>query len=94
MTLLAAFQVLLYRYSGQEDITVGAPVANRDQSGIEGVIGFFVNTLALRVDLSGQPSFKELLRRVREVCLDAYAHQAAPFEKVVEALNLRREHEP
>jgi Condensation domain/AMP-binding enzyme/TubC N-terminal docking domain len=91
MTLLAAFQVLLYRYSGQEDITVGAPVANRDQSGIEGVIGFFVNTLALRVDLSGQPSFKELLRRVREVCLDAYAHQAAPFEKVVEALNLRRE---
>ena len=91
MTLLAAFQVLLYRYSGQEDIIVGAPVANRDQSGIEGVIGFFVNTLALRVDLSDQPSFKELLRRVREVCLDAYAHQAAPFEKVVEALNLRRE---
>ena len=91
MTLLAAFQVLLYRYSGQEDIIVGAPVANRDQTGIEGVIGFFVNTLALRVDLSGQPSFKELLRRVREVCLDAYAHQAAPFEKVVEALNLRRE---
>ena len=91
MTLLAAFQVLLYRYSGQEDIIVGAPVANRDQSGIEGVIGFLVNTLALRVDLSGQPSFKELLRRVREVCLDAYAHQAAPFEKVVEALNLRRE---
>ncbi len=91
MTLFAAFQLLLYRYTGQEDIIVGAPVANREQSEIEGVIGFFVNTLALRVDLSGQPSFRELLQRAREVCLDAYAHQAVPFEKVVEALNPRRD---
>ena len=91
MTLLAAFQLLLYRHTGQEDIIVAAPVANREQRGIEGVIGFFVNTIALRVNLSGQPSFKELLRRAREVCLCAYAHQAAPFEKVVAALNPRRE---
>ncbi|HEY7221354.1 MAG TPA: amino acid adenylation domain-containing protein, partial [Candidatus Binatia bacterium] len=91
MTLLAAFQLLLHRYTGQEDIVVGTPVANREHRGFEDGIGIFVNTLALRVDLSGQPSFKELLHRVREVCLDAYAHQVAPFEKIVEALNPQRE---
>lgn len=91
MTLLAAFQLLLHRYTGQEDIIVGSPVANRERTEIEGVIGFFVNTLPLRTDLSGQPSFKELLGRAREVCLDAYAHQALPFEKSVEALNPRRD---
>ena len=91
MTLLAAFQLLLHRYSGQEDIVIGTPVANREHCAFEDVIGFFVNTLALRVDLSGRPSFKELLQRVREICLDAYAHPAAPFEKIVEALNPRRE---
>jgi hypothetical protein len=91
MTLLAAFHLLLHRYSGQEDIAVGSPVSNRDRSEIEGLIGFFVNTLVLRVDLTGAPSFKEFLARVREVCLDAYAHQEIPFEKLVEELNPRRE---
>ena len=75
MTLLAAFYVLLYRYSGQEDVVVGSPIANRNRTEIEGLIGFFVNTLILRVDLSGTPTFKELLLRVRDVCLAAYAHQ-------------------
>ena len=91
MTLLAAFQVLLHRYSGQEDIVVGTPVANRDRIEFENLIGLFVNTLALRANLSGAPSFKEALRRVREVCLDAYAHQKIPFEKVVEELHPQRE---
>ena len=91
MTLLAAFQLLLYRYSGQEDIVVGSPVANRDRSEIENLIGLFVNTLVLRTDLSGAPCFRELLRRVREVCLDAYTYQEIPFEKVVEELKPHRE---
>ena len=91
ITLLAAFQLLLYRYSGQEDIVVGSPVANRDRTTIENLIGFFVNTLVFRTDLSGAPSFRELLRRVREVCLDAYAYQEIPFEKVVEELKPHRE---
>ena len=69
MTLLAAFQVLLYRYSGQEDVVVGLPIANRNRTEIEGLIGFFVNTLVLRADLSEKPTFKELLQRVRNVCL-------------------------
>ena len=69
MTLLAAFQVLLYRYSGQEDVVVGSPIANRNRPELEGLIGFFVNTLVLRADLSGKPTFKELLQRVRDVCL-------------------------
>src|SRR4029453_7441506 len=67
MALLAAFQVLLYRYTGQEDVVVGSPVANRNRTEIEGLIGFFVNTLILRTDLSGTPTFKELLLRVRDV---------------------------
>ena len=91
MTLLAAFQVLLYRYSGQEDVVVGLPIANRNRTEIEGLIGFFVNTLVLRTDLSEKPTFKELLLRVRDVCLEAYAHQDLPFEKLVEELRPERD---
>jgi amino acid adenylation domain-containing protein/non-ribosomal peptide synthase protein (TIGR01720 family) len=91
MTLLAAFQVLLSRYSGQTDIVVGSPVANRNRSETEGLIGFFVNTLALRADLSGNPSFREALKRVRETCLDAYDHQDVPFEKLVDEVQVRRD---
>jgi amino acid adenylation domain-containing protein len=90
MTLLAAFQTLLYRYTQQEDITVGSPIANRNRSEIEGLIGFFVNSLVLRTDLSGNPTFLELLHRVREVALGAYAHQDLPFEKLVEELHPER----
>ncbi|HET8842872.1 MAG TPA: amino acid adenylation domain-containing protein, partial [Ktedonobacteraceae bacterium] len=91
MLLLAAFQVLLSRYSGQQDIAVGTPIANRSYQEIEGLIGFFVNTLVLRTDLSGDPSFVELLERVRTVALGAYAHQEVPFEQVVDALQLQRD---
>ena len=90
MTLLAAFQTLLYRYSKQEDIVVGSPIAGRNRAEIEGLIGFFLNTLVLRTDLSGNPSFRELLGRVRSVTLDAYSHQDLPFEKLVEELNPER----
>ncbi|HEU0253085.1 MAG TPA: amino acid adenylation domain-containing protein, partial [Pyrinomonadaceae bacterium] len=86
MTLLAAFNVLLYRHTGQTDIVVGTPIANRTRAEIEPLIGFFVNTLVLRTELNGNPSFSELLKRVREVCLGAYAHQDLPFEKLVELL--------
>jgi amino acid adenylation domain-containing protein len=86
MTLLAAFKVLLYRYTGQEDLTVGSPIANRHRQEIEPLIGFFVNTLAMRTDLSGNPTFRELLERVRETALGAYAHQDLPFEYLVEQL--------
>ena len=87
MTLLAAFATLLYRYTGQEDILVGSSIANRNSVETEGLIGCFVNTLVLRTDLSGNPSFRELLRRVRDVTLGAYAHQDLPFEKLVEVCN-------
>ncbi len=90
MTLLAAFQTLLYRYTHQEDIAVGSPIANRNRSEIEGIIGFFVNSLVLRSNLSGNPTFRELLGRVREVTLGAYSHQDLPFEKLVEELHPER----
>jgi amino acid adenylation domain-containing protein/FkbM family methyltransferase len=87
MTLLAAWQTLLAKYSNQEDIVVGTDIANRNRAETEGLIGFFVNQLVLRTNLSGNPRFNELLRRVREVTLGAYAHQDMPFEKLVEMLN-------
>jgi iturin family lipopeptide synthetase A len=90
MTLLAALDTLLYRYTGQVDILVGSPIANRNHSEIECLIGFFVNTLVLRTDISGNPSFGELLTRVREMTLAAYAHQDLPFELLVEALQPER----
>ncbi|SEL65288.1 non-ribosomal peptide synthase domain TIGR01720/amino acid adenylation domain-containing protein, partial [Nitrosovibrio tenuis] len=86
MTLLAAFGVLLSRYSGQTDLVIGTPIANRTRSELEGLIGFFVNTLALRLDLSGDPSFTALLERVRTVATEAYAHQDLPFEMLVAKL--------
>jgi amino acid adenylation domain-containing protein len=86
MVLLAAFQILLSRHSGQEDIVVGTPTAGRNHRSIEPLIGMFLNTLVLRTDLSGNPTFRELLARVREVCLGAYAHQEMPFEKLLEVL--------
>jgi amino acid adenylation domain-containing protein/non-ribosomal peptide synthase protein (TIGR01720 family) len=86
MTMLAAFQALLYRYTGQDDIAVGTPVANRNRPEVESLIGFFANSLVLRTDLSGNPRFRELLARVREVAIAAYAHQDLPFEKLVREL--------
>ena len=90
MTLLAGFQTLLWRYTAQEDIVVGSPIANRNRAEIEGLIGFFVNTLVLRTNLAGNPSFEELLKRVREVALGAYGHQDLPFELLVEQLKVER----
>ena len=91
MTLLAAFKTLLYRYTGQTDILVGSPIANRNLREIEALIGFFVNTLVLRSDLNGNPTFRELLRSVPEVALGAYAHQDVPIEKLVEELQPERD---
>ena len=91
MTLLAAFQVLLFRWTGQEDISVGTPIAGRNRQELEGLIGFFVNTLVLRTDLSGDPTVTELLPRVRKVALEAYAHQDVTFEKIVQALKPKRD---
>ncbi|EKE99927.1 MULTISPECIES: non-ribosomal peptide synthetase [unclassified Tolypothrix] len=90
MTLLAAFQTLLYRYTGQEDILIGSPIANRNRAEIEELIGFFVNTIVLRTNLLGKLSFRELLKQVREVTLGAYAHQDLPFEQLVEELQPER----
>jgi non-ribosomal peptide synthetase component F len=90
MLLLTAFKVLLMRYSSQEDIVVGTDIAGRRHREVEGLIGFFVNQLVLRTDLSGNPTFRELLQRVREVCLGAYSHQDLPFDKLVEELQPER----
>ncbi|MEU7876491.1 amino acid adenylation domain-containing protein, partial [Dactylosporangium sp. NPDC049140] len=91
MTVFAAFNVLLSRYAGQDDVVVGTPIANRNRAEVEGLIGFFVNTLVLRTDLSGDPTFAELVGRVRAGTLDAYAHQDVPFEHLVDALGVDRD---
>ncbi|MGH8772237.1 MAG: condensation domain-containing protein, partial [Burkholderiales bacterium] len=90
MILLTGFKLLLWRYNECEDIVIGSPVANRDRTEIEGLIGFFVNTVVLRTDLSGDPTFRELLARVREVSMGAYSHQQLPFEKLIEVLRPKR----
>jgi len=91
MVLLAGFQALLGRLSGQTDVVIGSPIANRDRGETEGMIGFFVNMLVLRADLGGEPSFAEHVAAVRETALAAYAHQALPFERIVEELDLERD---
>ncbi len=91
MTLLAAFQVLLFRYSGQDDIAVGTPFAGRSRPELEGLIGLFVNTLVMRGDLSGDPGFRELLRRIRRTAIEAYAHQDLPFDQLVTAARYDRD---
>ncbi|WP_340122075.1 amino acid adenylation domain-containing protein [Methylobacter svalbardensis] len=91
ITLSAALQVLLHRYSGQDDIVLGTAIAGRNRQELENLIGFFVNTLVLRTDLSGAPGFNELLSRVRKTCSDAYSHQDLPFEKLVAELNVPRD---
>ena len=91
MTLLTVWQALLLRYSGQEEISIGSQIANRNRSELESLIGYFVNYLIFRTDFSGNPSFRGLLGKVRHSALDAYAHQEAPFEVVLGALNLKRD---
>ncbi|WP_172844423.1 non-ribosomal peptide synthetase [Tumebacillus algifaecis] len=91
MTLLAAYKALLHRYSGQEDLILGTPIANRSRPELEGLIGFLANTLVLRTDLSGRPTFRELLRRVRQMALDGYEHQDMPFVKLVEEVQPNRD---
>ncbi len=90
MTLLAAFQILLHRYAGQEDIVVGIPIAGRIQKELEHSIGLFINTLVLRTNLEKNPTFREVLKQVRNTTLEAYAHQVIPFEQLIEKLNPRR----
>jgi len=90
-TLLSAFQILLYRYTGQTDICIGTPVANRTREEVENLIGFFVNTLVLRGDLSGDPIFLELIEATQETSLEAFEHQDVPFEHIVDELQLERE---
>jgi len=90
MTLLAIFKALLYYYCWKEDIIVGTPIANRNHLNTEKIIGFFVNSLVLRTSLAGNPTFSELIRRVREVTFEAYDHQDLPFDKLVDALRVTR----
>ncbi|NET25242.1 non-ribosomal peptide synthetase, partial [Okeania sp. SIO1I7] len=90
MTLLAGFKVLMHRYSGQESISIGVPIANRNHREIEGLIGFFVNSLVMYTELAGKPSFTEVLSRVKQTALEAYGHQDLPFEKLVEELQPER----
>ncbi|MBE9052040.1 amino acid adenylation domain-containing protein [Nostocales cyanobacterium LEGE 11386] len=90
MTLLASFQTLLHYYTKQTDIAVGCPIANRDRAEVQGLIGFFVNTLVLRTDFAGNPSFREILVRLRSIALDAYTHQDLPFEKLVAEIQPER----
>jgi amino acid adenylation domain-containing protein len=91
MTMLAGFAILLLRYTGQEDLSIGTFHANRNRREIEGLIGYFLNILVLRADLSGQPTVREVIQRVRQVCLEAYEHQDLPFEKILEAIQPERE---
>ncbi len=90
MLLLAAFDTLMFRYTGQEDIVVGSPIANRTRAEVEPIIGFFINTLALRARLSRDQSFSQLLSQIRGIALEGYAHQDLPFERLVEELHLER----
>ena len=90
MTLLAAFQTVLFRYTGQTDLIVGAPISDRSRPDTRGLVGLFINTLVLRTDLSGNPTFRDLLFRVRKTCLAAYAHQQLPFDQLVEAVQPER----
>ena len=90
MTLLSAFSVLLHRYSGADDIVVGTPIAGRNRAEVEGLIGFFINTLPLRIDISGNPAFRQLLARVKHTALEGFEHQDLPFEKLVEELKPER----
>ncbi|MEH2438441.1 MAG: amino acid adenylation domain-containing protein [Nostoc sp.] len=91
MLLLAAFQTFLYRYTGQDDIAIGTPIANRNREEVKGLIGFFVNTLVLRADMSGNPTFDELLTRVKKVAVEAYTHQDLPFDQLVEVVQPERD---
>lgn len=91
MVLLTAYYILLHRYSGQDEIIVGSPIANRNHPDLENMIGVFINTLSLRVNFSANPGFREALQQVRGVCLEAYAHQDLPFEKLVEELKPQRD---
>ena len=89
MTLLAAFQVLLHRYAGQDDIVIGTPIANRNSLEIEGLVGFFVNTLVVRADTSENPVFREFLQEMKRTLLDAYSHQDLPFERLVRSVGVK-----
>src|SRR6185503_18808093 len=89
-TLLAAFVALLGRYSGQDDVAVGCPISNRDHAQLEGLIGLFANVLVVRTDLTGDPTFRDLVRRVRDVTLGAHAHPDVPFQTLVEELRPER----
>ena len=91
IAVLAAFEVLLYRYTGQTDLVVGTPISGRNRVELEGVFGYFLNTLAIRNNLTGNPTFRELLRQVRDVTLEAYAHQDLPFERAVQVLQPKRD---